>query len=291
MLTNTIMNSNLIGIILVIAIAFVLVYFLYWRKKKNLKYNCVALFTGAPKTGKTALCVKEVKRLYKSKLIKHYLLMPIKFIQLRNNEFKEYCKFKPMIYSNIPLRNTKFNKFTIDMLMREVRLPNGSIVLLDEASLIADSMLYKDKDINEKLMLFVKLFGHYTHGGYLIVNTQSIADLHFAFKRCVGSYYFITETRRYPFFSVAKVRECVYSEDNTSINGFNRDIEEDMKNVFIWNKNFKNYDCFCYSIFTDKLAYKVDYNAKVLRKKDSLKAIDIVTLQDFKSLKGDNFNA
>lgn len=280
------MNQNLIGILLVIAIALVLVYFLYWKKKKTLKYNCVALFTGAPKTGKTALCVKECKRLYRSKLIRYYLAMPIMFIKLNKKDFKEYCKFKPMIYSNIPLRRVRFNKFDKEMLFRQVRLPNKSIVLLDEASLIADSMLYKDKDINECLMLFVKLFGHYTHGGNLLINTQSISDLHFAFKRCVGSYYFITETKRYPFFSIAKVRECVYSEDNTSINGFNRDIEEDMKNVFIWNGNFKNYDCYCYSIFTDNLRYKVDYKQKVLTKRDSLKAVEIVTLQEFNHLGG-----
>ena len=45
-----------------------------------------------------------------------------------------------MLYSNMPLNHVKYNDLTIDIIMRKVRIPYKSVVLIDEASLLADSL-------------------------------------------------------------------------------------------------------------------------------------------------------
>ena len=57
-----------------------------------------------------------------------------------------------------------------------------------------------------------------------------------------------------------------------------------MLNIFHSNKYLKHYDCYCYSIFTDNLKFQVDYDAPVKKRKDSLKAHVLITLQEYKTL-------
>ena len=40
----------------------------------------------------------------------------------------------------MPLNKVKYNDLTLDIILREVRIPYKSVVLIDEASLLADSM-------------------------------------------------------------------------------------------------------------------------------------------------------
>ena len=199
---------------------------------------------------------------------------------------KEYKTEIPMLYSNIHLRNIKYNLFTADILEREVRIPYKSVVLIDEASLLADSMLYKNEDINEKLMLFVKLFGHYSKGGTLIINTQSLHDMHFSFKRGISTYLWIHSKTKLPFITIMKVREMMFSDDTDQsiTNAVNEDVEEKLKTLYVWNKYYKYYDCFCYSIFTDNKPIEVNYEYAIKRKNDSLKTNSLVSLRKFKTL-------
>ena len=267
-----------IFILLLIGLAVFIVIFVR-RKIKTLKIPSVYLITGAVKTGKTLLSVHVAIKLYRKNVRKWFFKRLLCLILHRE------LPQKPMLYSNIPLRWQRFNKFTINILERKVRIPELSVCLLDEASLIADSMLFKDKDINNRLMLFVKLYGHYSHGGSLIINTQSISDLHFSFKRCINSYCFIYTTVKYPFITIMKVREMMYSDEKNNIqNIYNDDIELSMRTVVLFNKCYKKYDRYCYSIFTDDLPYEVDYDSEILTRYDSLKTRDLVTLQEFKEL-------
>ena len=254
--------------------------FLFVRSKK-LKLPNVYLITGGVKTVKSflsvALAIKQYKKNYRMALIKRV------FQKLFNLELSEI----PMLYSNMKLRNIKYNLFTVDMLERRVRIPYKSVVLIDEASLLADSMSYKNDDINERLMLFVKLFGHYSKGGTMIINTQSLHDMHFSFKRGISTYLWIHSKTKLPFITKMKVQEMMFSDDtNKSVNvNITGDIEESTKDLFILNKYYKYYDCFCYSIFTDSKPIYVNYENKVLTRHDSLKTPSIVSVREFKSLK------
>lgn len=269
-----IFNEKLILILLIVV---AIIFVLHWINKhfKRINMPNVFLITGAVKTGKTFLSVhlarKEIRKARFVCAIKNF------FLRCLGRELEEM----PMLYTNIPIARTKYNIVTMDILLCNVRIPNKSVVLLDEASLIADSMLYKDKRISDKLLRFVKLFAHYTHGGKLIIDTQSISDLHFAFKRCLNNYLYIYNRTKLPFITLMEVREMLYSEDNSMVNNATEDIELSMRKVIVWNSTYSMYDCYCYSIFTDHLPYQVKYDCKKLGKDDDLKAYQLVTFQDF----------
>ena len=88
-------------------------------------------------------------------------------------------------------------------------------------------MSFKNEITNEQVSLFVKLFGHFSHGGSLIYNTQDLKDTHYGFKRCTSSMLWIHSRIKFPFFSVFKVRELISMTDDTvqTSNNFNEDIE------------------------------------------------------------------
>lgn len=264
------------GVILVLVLLVLLTFFLA-KHFKRLKIDNVYFISGGVKTGKSFVSVALAVKTYRKNLFKWYLT---------NWLFKLFKKGseKPMLYSNIPLRYVKFNALTMKVIDRKVRIPNKSVVLIDEISLLADSMLYKDEKINQKLMLFIKLFGHYTHGGTLITNSQAILDCHFSIKRCLSHYLYINCRTKYPLVTIFKAREMLYSADGSSINTSDEDLEESQKLLWFMNRYYKYYDSYCYSVFTDCLPYQCDYKVRVLNRKDSLKADVLLTLQDFSEL-------
>lgn len=267
------MNVSIFLIIIVVIIVLIIL-----RKHfKRLVLPNVFLITGAVKSGKTLLSVTLAIRQYR-KAVRRYYIRKF-FSMIFHKEVGEFDK--PMLYSNIPLAKCKYNPLTKDIIMRKVRIPNQSVVLIDEASLLADSMLFNNKDINNNLMAFVKLFAHYSHNGTLIIDTQSVADLHFAFKRCMSSYLYIYERIKFPFISVMRVREMLYSEDNSLISTSSEDLALTLRNIFIWNGAYKKYDSCCYSIFTDHLKYQVDYEHRVRMYREDLKCYSLVSFQDF----------
>lgn len=216
------------------------------RQFKVPKIGAVALITGGVKCGKTTLAVDLAIKNYKLNL--HKVKVQNYFAKI----FKRELKPLPLLYSNIPLA-VPYVPVTRELLERKVRPVYGSVVLLSEASLVADSMLYKDPELNEKLMLFVKLFGHETKGGVLILDTQATSDLHFAFKRCLSEYFYIHSLSKYLIFNVANVRECRYSEDNSAVSVDISDVEDQLKKVLIRRKVWSLFDAYCYSAMTDDL--------------------------------------
>ena len=265
-----------IGVLVVLALLLLLT-FLVAKHFKHLKIDNVYFISGGVKTGKSALSVMLAVKTYRKNLFKWYLTNWLYKLFGKGTE-------KPMLYSNIPLRHVRFNPLTLDIIYRKVRIPNKSVVLIDEISLLADSMLFKDKKINDSLMIFIKLFGHYTHGGTLITNSQAILDCHFSIKRCLSHYLYINVRQKYPFITLFKVREMLYSADGSAINNSDEDLEESTKLVLFFNRYYKYYDSYCYSVFTDCLPFQVDYKVRILKRTDSLKADKLITLQDFEEL-------
>lgn len=128
---------------------------------------------------------------------------------------------------------------TDDLLLRKKRFVYGSVVYCQEASLVADSQLIRDMDINQLLLLFNKLFGHETKGGILIYDTQTISDLHYSIKRSLSEYFYIHRLVKWiPFFLIAYVQENRYSEDGSIITTINGDVEDSgLKKVIIPKKH------------------------------------------------------
>ena len=263
-------------------------FFLYWKYFKRLKLKSIVFVDGTLGTGKSFLSVSLAVRKYKSNLFKYKIKKGIlRFLNVFNRKFGQRAKLieKPLLYSNIKLRNIDFVVVTKDLLCREnYRFAKSSVLLLDEFSLVADQMMFKDRYVNERLSEFFKLFRHEVGKDSLIViNSQSTSDLHYSLKYVLSDFIYIHSRSRLPFCSLLKVEEVSYSADKgvtleTTNDG---DIENNLLNLLVWNKYFKYYDSYCYSIFTDSLpVYK-----KVVRfgKKDSLKADVLVS---FKAMEG-----
>lgn len=262
--------NDLITLIIIATILFVV-----WNiinKFKIPKIGALAVINGGVKTGKSTLAVaiafKEFKRNLRSVKFRNYIRTIINKIFKKNIELEEI----PLLYSNIPL-SIEHAKLTEDLLLRKKRFRYKSVIYINEASLLADSKSNKDEEINIQLLLYFKLIGHETKGGCVILDTHTIADLHYSEKRTTSEYFYIHHlTKWIPFFLLAHVQECKYSEDNSTIFAQTEDIEEKLKKVIIPKKTWKYFDAYCYSALTDELP--VEDN---VTKATDLKAREIIT--------------
>lgn len=269
-------------IIIVVIVAFLL--FIYFKFFKIPKLKNVVFIDGGLGSGKSFYSVSLAIKLHKKALRKwNFQKYFFKFLGLFSKKYKNKELEKPLLYSNIKLKNYEHVILTKDLLTRDVRFNYKSIVLIDEFSLFADQQLYKNQDLNEKLQLFFKLFRHETHGGYMIVNSQSINDCHYSFKYIVNDYFYIHHRVKLPFISILSIRENIYSADNGNvINAVNEDLEITLKKVIVFNKFYGKYDSYTYSIFTDNL--EKDNRIVKFIKNDELKADSLISFRAYKFL-------
>lgn len=267
-----------------------LLLFLYFKFFKLYKPKNIVFVDGALGTGKSFLCVALAVRLYK-RAVRRWKVYKIvcKAMRAIGRLFKKdrlIIKFKepekPLLYSNIKLRNVDFVKLTKEVLYRQKRIAYKSVVLIDEFSLIADQMQYKDKEINERLSEFFKLFRHESRGGHIIVNSQTTSDLHFSLKYCLSDYLYIHHRTNLPFVCALSVQEMAYVADKDGqavVNVRTNDIESTCKVMLQWKKYFRYYDSYCYSALTDGL--EVSSILQRYDRGDSLKDYDLLTLKQY----------
>lgn len=274
---------------ILIAIGIIILIVCYVKIRKIPKVGTLTMVNGGVKTGKTALTVHLALRKIKARVfawrIKYGLIWLFK--HLRFKKFKEAAyPEKPLLYSNIPIGGYPYVPLTKELIERTQRYNFGSVVLMDEASLIADSMCYDDKYLNERLQLYVKLIGHQLHGGLLFIDSQAIADMHFAFKRCLTNYIYIHHDLKWiPFFVLLWVREERFSEDGATVNAYTEDVENSLKLIIMPKSVWKKYDRYAFSYLTDKLP-KNDKTVYI-PKGDSLKASKITSFRKFKTIDND----
>lgn len=258
---------------ILIAVAYFLVL-KFLSKFKFPKITALAVFTGAVKVGKTGVSLACALSLYRRIRIRWHIK---KFFQ---KLFNKPVSEEPLLYSNIPLRNVRYFDLTLDHILRKKRFNFGSVVFVDEASLLADCYLSKSNpELNTQLMQFFKLFGHETHMGYCIFNSQQISDLHISLRKCTSQYFYIhsTSSKWIPFVSFCKMREERYSEDGQTLNTYDNDVEESLKTCIFRKSTFKKYDPCAYSIFTDSLPTEnIEHK---LGKYDSLKCDKITSFR------------
>lgn len=166
--------------ILILILLCVLVFFVV-KKRKRLNLPDVTLVSGGVKTGKSTLACYLARRAYKRELLRwrfRCLLHPRKKPE------------KPLFYSNIPL-SCEYVPLTADLLYMRERLSERCVVYIDEASLLCDSMNFKNDEVNEAVKRFFKLFGHISHGGKMFMATHTPKDVHYNIKRSLAQYLFI----------------------------------------------------------------------------------------------------
>lgn len=268
----------------------VVVFFVrkFLSRYKFPKVSALAVFTGAVKVGKSGVSLACAMSKYRS-IHRSWRIRSVIRKIFRKSPIEE-----PLFYSNIPLAGVKYHDLTLEHILRKTRFNFGSVVFVDEASLLADCYLSKsDSDLSVELLKFFKLFGHETHNGYCIFNSQSISDLHISLRKCTSQYFFLHNTFSLPLLpiSVCKMREERFSEDGSTINSYNDDLEDSLKTVLFRKKTFKMYDSFAYSSLTDDLPTKnIEYFNKI---GTSLKADKITSFrkefaQLYNGLKSEN---
>lgn len=272
--------------IYVIIIAAIILLILFNKIIKIPKFGNMVLITGGVKTGKSTMSVWLAYRQYRRQLRKwwihnhiiYYMLKWLPFKKCKNIKQKE----KPLFYSNVPVATKNYSPLTHKLIQREERFRYGSVIYVNESSLMADSQCIKDSLVNEQMLLLNKLIAHETKGGYLFYDTQSISDNHYAVKRCLSTYFYIHHKIVIPFFYIAFVRELKFSEESAEVNTFDDDVEKTLQMVIIPKKVWKMFDCYCYSILTDNLPVSdkiIEY-----KKGGDLKARKIITFRKYKSL-------
>lgn len=232
----------------IILIVLIILYFIWIRKFKVPKVGSLVLITGGVKCGKSFLSVdildKTIRRNRRYTKVSNFF----------NKIFKRELLEEPLVYSNVPL-NMPYVPLTYDLLMRKTRFRKGSVVYIQEASLVADSQLVKDMALNNEMLIFYKLIGHELGaGGTMIVDTQVISDLHYSIKRSCSQYFYVHYTKPLAIlpWAIVYLREMMYSEDSAT-NVINSDLEDDLKKVLVPKKVWKLYDSYAYSSLTDNL--------------------------------------
>lgn len=276
------MSSNITSLIIWLLIIGLVLFVVHkiMSKFKLPKVGALCLVSGGVKTGKStfsvALVMSNYKRIHRRWKIRKF------FCEILGKEIEE----EPLIYSNIPL-SVPYVPLTEELLTRKKRFRYGSVIYVCEASLVADSQMIKDMDLNNRLLLFNKLIGHSTKGGMIIYDTQSTMDVHYSVKRCLSEYFYIHHLIKWiPFFMIAFVREERYSADGVVINSYDNDVEDSLKKVIIPKSTWKKFDRYCYSTMTDDLAV-VD---NIVHTND-LKARKLVSFRDWAKYIGDGSNA
>lgn len=266
---------SLLFIGLIVFLAFKL-----WNKFKVPKLGAFNFVSGGVKTGKSTLALSMALKCYKQNVRRTWIYNNIFRLFILNKHKREEAKLEePLLYSNIPLA-CPYVPITRDLLLRNTRFNYGSIVFIDEASLVADSQLIKDMDINKQLLLFSKLIGHELGpGGKMFLDSQCINDCHYSFKRVMSNYFYVHHCFKVPFlpFLIFKVRELFYSEDNSStMTTISDDMENQLKTIIVYNRAWKKFDAYCYSVLTDSCV--PDTNVIVPY---SLKSNDIVSFRNY----------
>lgn len=272
------MSSNITSLLIWLLIIGLVLFVAHkiMSKFKMPKVGALCLVDGGVKTGKSTLSVAIVNSNYK-RVHRRWKIRKF-FCEILGKEVDE----EPLIYSNIPL-SVPYVPVTEDLFLRKKRFRYGSVIYICEASLVADSQMIKDMDINNRLLLFNKLIGHSTKGGMIVYDTQSTADVHYSVKRCLSEYFYIHHLVKWiPFFLVAFVREERYSADGVIINTYENDVEDSLKKIIIPKSTWKKFDRYCYSTLTDDLAV-VD---NIVHTND-LKARNIISFRDWSKYIGD----
>ena len=271
--------------LLVFLILSITILIFYFKFNSFRRFPNVLLISGGVKSGKSFVSITIVKRLLFKQRFKVFLFNTLFYLPkfFLNKCFKTHYILwhrLPVLYSNIPLYKIKYYPLTTSVLRRDVTIIPKSIILIDECFFTADSMSFKDPKLNDDLSEFVKLFGHMSHGGYLIMNTQSLSDLHYAFKRSIGDFYYIYRRIKFPFFSFVKIKQ-IYCLDGSTVNDSTFSFND--YSMLIFNRNYKLYDCYCYSCLTDSKPLTAA-TSSYIRKRKNLKIDRFVSFKKWKGV-------
>lgn len=276
--------------VLILLLAIIIILFITLKLIKNLakiSYNQVLGIFGGVKSGKTLLGVKlalkqfKISRKYwnKKKRKTIYYNVLVSFLnKFKKNKiaFKE-LPLTPQFYSNVPIRvNKKYGmslKVSKEILLLKEKIPNGSIMLLDEFGTIASQYGYTEEQIRTDISEFVRFYGHYTkQKGLLIVIDQSTDRILKEVRVSLGAIYETSEFTKFGIIGKQKIIKYI----NTIQTEYAVQKEQIKTKYYFLFK--KNYDPYCYSERINCLNYTEAKDSQ-----ENLKEIELLRLDNLKS--------
>lgn len=231
--------------VILIAAAILLILIIVYSRAPYI--GCLTLITGALKSGKTLMGLRCALKKYCFAVLKWRVTC------LWRRLIRKPEPEKPLFYTNIAVAGVPYVPVTLDILYRRVRVAYKSVMFLSETSLIADSMTIRDALMNEEVNTFFKLYGHESHGGKCIIETQNVLDNHYAIKRCLTFYYNIDANFSLPFFKLVRFYKVFYSDDDKVVNTVSLNSSVEYSYMLIPKTMFTRYDSYTYSWLTDGL--------------------------------------
>ena len=191
-----------------------------------IKYDTTLLFTGGLGSGKSLSSVKTALCLYKRAVSKwKWKCFKIKFCnRFKKVENRRPLPDKPLLISNVPVcirgksrkRKAVYScSLTREILTLRVRIPEASIVLIDELPLLVNQFNWNQKEVKSNLNEFIALFRHYV-GGYLIVNGQAESEIVKQIRAKLNSGYWCFHFQKFLCFYRYKVIHYMVSENMQS---------------------------------------------------------------------------
>lgn len=255
----------------IIFIIFILLFLYYILDVYFIKGDTIICFTGGLGSGKSVLSDKTVnKKIKYVSFLRFRRNIKIRFLNLFRSKAnkKPIFKYKPMVYSSIPLRFRRFIwskrewaiQLTYEHLMLVRKLVPMSITYVDEIGSFANQFEFKNPNILDNFNEFIRLYRHYTLGGFFICNDQCSENIVLEVRRRINTVFNLCNFRRIiiiPFLlSIywVKCRNISISEEIKTIETMNK--EDNMRNVFGFMPRRWMFDTYCYSVRYNSVPYK-----------------------------------
>lgn len=214
-----------LAVLIIVGIVFVYCSFKI-LKPYFIKYDTTLLFTGGLGSGKSLSSVKTAIVLYRRVLGQwRWKCFKIRFVnKFRKSKNKQPLPVKPILLSNVPIcvrKGTKKRKavyscsLTKEILTLRERIPEYSVVLIDELPLLVNQFNWNNKEVKSNLNEFIALFRHYV-GGYLIVNGQAESEIVKQIRAKLNSGYWCFHFQKFLCFYRYKVIHYMVSENMQS---------------------------------------------------------------------------
>jgi len=289
--------------IIVILIAYIIF------KPYFIKYNSTICLTGEMGAGKTYLAVdKAVKaykgRLWRVKLSNWFTKQLNKIIKHHNKKVVRKAikpKFKghtwnerkyqalPRLLSNIPIcikrgkhevwsNVIEKEMLTFEYLQKEiVKLPEGSVLLIDELPQLVDQFNWDLEKVQNNLNEFITFVRHYFNG-LLVITAQSIDQVVKPIRQKMNTFYYLSNWRKFLFFFYRV--DVIQFMSTELVNNFSEGFVEDNMKTTYGILHRRRYDSRCYSARYEDLPQNKDYKFKMWHQ---YKTKRIIRFDDYKS--------
>ena len=226
---------------MVFIIVLLSVFLIVWIVKPYfLHYDTIQCFTGGLGSGKSLKSVQQAKKLLAKNRRK------VRWHNFRHPKDKWEV---PLLYSSIPLRISRreyAEVLTAGHLLLYDRIVPRSVVFIDEIGAFANQFDFKNPLVLHNFNEFVRLYRHYTRGGYIVCNDQCSENIVLEIRRRINVVYNLLHFKKFLCFYWVKCRNISISEEIKTVEEGN--AEDNMRTlVGIINPFFKSYDTHCYA--------------------------------------------